>query len=227
MKDAINNPNVDLVVSKDGSHTLKLKGVDEHYHSTHGAIEESEYVYIQSGLQLFKEKQEVSILEVGFGTGANALLSERWGKENKVEIEYSGLELFPLPAELLNELNYPEMLGGEALNVFKAIHAAPWGQMIAITSHFSLMKLEMDVLDLDRIDAFDLVFFDAFGPQTQPELWTTDVFQKVFNACKRGAVLVTYCAKGQVRRDLQSVGFSLERLPGPPAKRHILRAQKL
>lgn len=226
MIDASNSPKVDLVVTGDGSHTLKLKDVDEHYHSTHGAIEESQFIFIQNGLELFKERQAVRILEIGFGTGVNALLSGMWSRSNDVLLEYTALEPFPLSTEVLASLNYSELLGAGAKEIFNSIHENSWEELGQVSSHFLLIKTMRSASDLNELDAFDLVYFDAFSPATQPEMWTIDVFQKMFNACASGAVLVTYCAKGQVRRDLMAVGFEVERLPGPPAKRHILRATK-
>jgi len=227
MNDALNSPNVDLVVCKDGSHTLKLKDTDEHYHSTHGAIEESQHVFIQHGLELFKNKEKINILEVGFGTGMNALLTENWARTSGSDILYIAYEPYPISEAIWRSLNYPDLLGEGTHSIFNAFHECSWGVEVGISEQFTLLKLKEKIQGLGKIDAFDLVYFDAFGPETQAELWTKELFQKIFLACKKGAVLVTYCAKGQVRRDLQEVGFEVERLPGPPAKRHMLRARKL
>ena len=226
MKDASSGPNVDLVICKDGSHTLKLKDSDEHYHSTHGALEESRFVYLKNGLELFKNKPSLSILEVGFGTGMNALLSEIWAGSGISKINYTAYEPYPIAEDVWRSLNYPDLLGGGTPSVHSAFYECPWEMEVGISAHFRLLKLQQKIEVLDKTDSYDLIYFDAFGPETQPELWTKELFQKMFRACKKGAILVTYCAKGQVRRDLQEVGFEVERLSGPPAKRHMLRARK-
>lgn len=215
-----------LVLTADGSHTLKLQDADEHYHSTHGALQESQHVFVQNGASRFEEKDRLRILEVGFGTGANALLTALWAAKFNVLVKYLGLEKFPLDAETVKGLNYPEKLGGNAEQVFQAMHACNWGQSHRITPDLELEKLAASVNDLKAEAQFDLIYFDAFGPRTQPEMWTLEVFEKMFRALLSGGVLVTYCAKGQVRRDLQTAGFEVERLSGPPGKREMLRATK-
>ena len=226
MKDAFNSPNVDLVICKDGSHTLKLKEGNEHYHSTNGAIEESQHVFMRHGLELFKSKGRLAILEVGFGTGMNALLTEEWARSSGSEIHYTAYEPYPLGAEVWSSLNYPDLVSGGERTVLNAFHQCAWGEDVQVCEQFTILKMQEKIQSITKVDTFDVVYFDAFGPEYQAELWTKELFQKIFLACKARAVLVTYCAKGQVRRDLQEVGFEVERLPGPPAKRHMLRARK-
>ena len=224
MNNAEHTPKVDLVVTSDGSHTLKLKDADEHYHSTHGALQESQHVFIKNGLDLFATHEVIDLLEVGFGTGANALLTELWSRSHNGTIAYDALETYPLPNEVTGKLNYSESLELGKVDVFQALHDAEWGHAVPISPKFRLLKQKRSILDLDAEQAYDLIYFDAFGPRTQPELWTLEVFDILFHACRQGGVLVTYCAKGQVRRDLLSTGFDVERLPGRPGKREMLRA---
>jgi tRNA U34 5-methylaminomethyl-2-thiouridine-forming methyltransferase MnmC len=164
------------------------------------------------------------ILEVGFGTGLNALLAMRWAEEHQVEVHFTTLETNVLSIELAEQLNYAS--SEQERFVFLKMHAAVWNQDVVITPHFTLHKAQREVQSEASEAQFDVIFFDAFGPPTQPEMWTPDVFQRMFNALKPEGILVTYCAKGQVRRDMQSVGFTVERLPGPPGKREMMRATK-
>jgi tRNA U34 5-methylaminomethyl-2-thiouridine-forming methyltransferase MnmC len=217
---------IEIIKTSDGSHSLYLKDRDETYHSKHGAIQESRHVFIGAGLRPIIESglKEINILEVGFGTGLNALLTLIEAEKSKLVIRYTSLEAFPLSIEVINQLNYGTVL--EADNEFKKIHESPWKEPQKISSNFTLKKEETRLEDFEPEDQFDLVYFDAFAPTVQPELWTESIFRKMYAALNNGGVLVTYCSKGAVRRAMIAVGFTVERLPGPPGKREILRARK-
>ncbi len=217
---------IKIEVTEDGSHTLYLPEMGEHYHSTHGAVQESQHVYIQRGLENCGKKQ-VYILEIGFGTGLNALLSYRFAKTNNLNIFYHTVELFPLEEQLTYQFNYVENTDEE--DFFRRLHQCAWDKEVKLTTQFTIFKNKTDITLKDRLHSFkkfDLVYFDAFGPDKQPEMWDEKIFQQIYNLCNEGAILVTYCAKGEVRRRLQRVGFLVERLPGPPGKREILRGKK-
>lgn len=218
-----------LVTTADGSHSLWWPEYDEHYHSIHGAMQESQHVFMQMGWEQAKAGRDaLHILEMGFGTGLNALLACMAAATEGLTVHYSTLEKFPLSETEFSHLNYPAQFPDPALaqQYFEAMHLAPWGQATAIHPQFVLTKWEVDLADFAAESAFDLVFFDAFAPTSQPELWSEAVFAKVFAACKPGAILTTYCAKGSVRRAMLSAGFVVEKVPGPPGKREMLRARK-
>ncbi|WP_076547745.1 tRNA (5-methylaminomethyl-2-thiouridine)(34)-methyltransferase MnmD [Maribacter ulvicola] len=216
----------EIIITGDGSKTIQIMDWQEQYHSKHGAIQEAYHVFIKSGLDLFKD-QELSILEIGFGTGLNAFITLIEYEKRNLQVNYTGVEAYPVSAEELDQLNYLEEL--ESLSRkddFDLMHAASWGQEIEITSNFKLTKQQKLFKEIDDINTFDLVYFDAFGARVQPELWTVEIFQIMFNAMKSGGILVTYAAKGSVRRAMLEVGFRVEKLPGPPGKREMLRAKK-
>jgi tRNA U34 5-methylaminomethyl-2-thiouridine-forming methyltransferase MnmC len=217
---------VKLIISKDGSHTLYRKDIDETYHSRHGAIQEAQHVFIDMGLkEVEKSKKEINILEVGFGTGLNALLT---CLNSTSKINYIGLESFPLQDKVLGGLNYDTtVIGNNSQEIFNSIHDAPWETQYPITSLFSINKIENEIQKFGIPQSIDLVYYDAFGPNSQAEMWDISIFEKLYKAMSSSGVFVTYCAKGQVRRDLKSVGFTMERLEGPPGKREMLRGRKL
>ena len=216
-----------LKISSDGSHTLYRPDIDETYHSIHGAIQESEHVFIKTGLApLVKKKGMITILEMGLGTGLNALLTANYSYIAKQQIHYIGLEAFPVEKELIEKLNYVNLIGGASQKYFNAIHDLDWGRVGVINNYMTLQKVEQKLEDYIPRKGIDLVYFDAFGPNFQAEVWDINLFDKLFNYMNFNSVLVTYCAKGKVRRDLQAVGFTVERLPGPPGKREMLRATK-
>ncbi|MBP7400892.1 MAG: tRNA (5-methylaminomethyl-2-thiouridine)(34)-methyltransferase MnmD [Chitinophagales bacterium] len=220
--------NSELRITADGSHTLYLKNLDENYHSLHGAITESLHVFIHAGLQQFlNTKSKIHILEIGFGTGLNTLLSCLFAEENTLQIHYTTLEPSPLDITLIQTLNYSQQLSNNSSeNIFNAIHAAPFEKEITITENFILLKQQITLETFQSSNHYDLVYFDAFGPRVQPEIWSLNNFQKLFQLIKPNGILVTYCAKGEVRRTMQAAGFTVERLPGPPGKREMLRALK-
>ncbi len=218
----------ELQITADGSHTLFVPALDEHYHSVNGAVQESLHVFIEAGLH-HVDKPKVRIMEIGFGTGLNAFLTlkDQWMKQRPAEIEYNSIELYPLSAEIVTALNYGVMIWPERKELFQALHSAEWNKQTAITDHFMLHKIEGDSNQHELPHEIDLVYFDAFGPDKQPEMWNQTIFNRLYAQMSHGAVLSTYCAKGAVRRMMKEAGFSVERIPGPPGKREMLRAIKL
>lgn len=218
----------EIRITADGSSTLFIPEWDENYHSTHGAIQEAEHVFIEHGLKAVQAAKKLRILEVGFGTGLNALLTLRTAKENGLEIEYTGIEAFPVESELVEQLNYVSKIGnGHLAKEYELFHNSAWDTKIPITSFFTLEKLKTDFKTFIPSDAaYDLIYFDAFGPRAQEEMWNKLFFERLFAGLDEQGVLVTYCAKGQVKRDLKASGFLVEALPGPPGKREMTRAKK-
>ncbi len=219
--------NLETLLTADGTLTLYVAELDETYHSRHGARQESLHVFIQNGLEavLARGITEVRILEVGFGTGLNAWLTERHTQKEKTEVKYVALESHPLEEAIWLKLNYAH----DALDkqMFDALHLAPWNRSVLIRPNFQLLKLHTTIQQADlRPSTFNLIYFDAFAPEKQPEMWTMPVLEKVVLSMKPEAVWVTYCAKGQVKRDLKSLGLRVQTLPGPPGKREMIRAHK-
>jgi len=220
---------INIEITEDGSHTLYVPTLDEHYHSIHGAIQESSYVYIEAGLRAC-EKNEIHLLEIGFGTGLNAFLSLLESESGNIKIIYHTVEKYPLSLENASVLNYPSLIAPQHSEVFALLHSSPWETPIEISSRFSLVKHRLDFSKPAQFDPqieFDVVFYDAFAPDKQPEMWTLEIFEKIFALCSCDAIFTTYCAKGAVRRTLQTAGFVVERLPGPPGKREMLRGRKI
>jgi tRNA U34 5-methylaminomethyl-2-thiouridine-forming methyltransferase MnmC len=220
-------PHVEIVTSADGSDTVYVPSLNEHYHSVFGAINESRHVFIAAGLNYVRKSlSSINILEVGFGTGLNALLTCLETCSDNLLVNYTGIEFAPLAEVILSKLNYVEKIDHpEVSTIFDHLHSSPWGTLTWINPHFSLMKIHGSVLEFLFEQAhYDLVYFDAFGPDVQPEMWSLAVFHKMASALKPGGVLVTYSTKGMVKRNLKEAGFMLEKLPGPVGKREILRA---
>jgi tRNA U34 5-methylaminomethyl-2-thiouridine-forming methyltransferase MnmC len=221
-----------IITTGDGSKTIQLTEWDEQYHSKHGAIQEAYHVFIKHGLHYYsanhKKLETISILEIGFGTGLNAFITLLEAEKLNTSINYVGVEAYPVGLNEVQELNYPMQLLVEARSkTFNKIHEVSWEDKHTITTNFSLTKQQKLFKDISEINVFDLIYFDAFGARVQPELWTESIFNIMFNALKLHGVLVTYSAKGSVRRAMQAVGFNVERLPGPPGKREMLRATKV
>ncbi|MFV0468613.1 MAG: tRNA (5-methylaminomethyl-2-thiouridine)(34)-methyltransferase MnmD [Dysgonomonas sp.] len=220
--------NVWIEHTADGSDTLYVPKLDEHYHSVNGAIQESNHIFINAGLNVkLQQSTPLSILEIGFGTGLNALLTQQIADQKKLLVNYTSLELYPLSMYIVEKLNYPALLGVSEYSVFMDIHQAEWGRSVKISPYFELKKIETDFSKLDFNAArqfFDLIYFDAFAPDKQQEMWTQDIFNYLFSVTKQNGIFVTYCAKGIVRRMLQQAGYVVERLQGPPGKREMLRA---
>ncbi|SMO46380.1 tRNA U34 5-methylaminomethyl-2-thiouridine-forming methyltransferase MnmC [Saccharicrinis carchari] len=215
---------IEIKLSKDGSHTLYVPALNEHYHSVNGAVNEAMHVFIQAGLKHVQTNQ-VNILEFGFGTGLNAFLSAV--NSGEMEVHYCTLEKYPLDMETIKQLNYGALFDGQFKALFKKIHQVPWGRENALDSRFFLTKQQCDFTKYKPENKYHIIYFDAFAPDIQPKLWSSAVFQKAYNALLPGGVLTTYCAKGIVRRTMQDVGFKVERMPGPPGKREMLRAIKI
>ena len=217
----------EIIITSDGSSTIHLPEWDEQYHSKHGAIQEAKHVFIKSGLSLFSNKN-ISILEIGFGTGLNSFITFLEAPKFNLDINYVGVEAYPVATEEIEKLNYVSELNANNFeNTFRQMHQLQWEFKNEITTNFTLTKRKQFFNEIIDDQVFNLIYFDAFGARVQPELWTEDIFKLMYNALKNGGVLVTYSAKGSVRRAMQSVGFTVERLPGPPGKREMLRATKL
>ena len=222
------NPKIE--VTKDGSNTLVHPKFNAHYHSIFGAIQESNHVFIDAGLKFQLPNlidKSSRILEVGFGSGLNAFNALISSEELSLNINYVGVEQYPISLETVSQLNFPTAFKREDLrSIFSNMHDAVWEKPVKLSENFTLEKRQQDIFDLKDENEYDLIFYDAFGPGTQPELWTTPIFKILYNALKKNGVLVTYCAQGAARRAMQSIGFKVDRCPGPPNKRHMLRAVK-
>ncbi|WP_139958524.1 tRNA (5-methylaminomethyl-2-thiouridine)(34)-methyltransferase MnmD [Flavicella sediminum] len=216
----------EIIITSDGSTTIYMPDWDEQYHSKHGAIQEAYHVFIKSGLEAHPSKN-LNILEIGFGTGLNCFITLIEGAKNNLTVDYVGIEAYPIKEDEILQLNYVSEL--EARNLahkFEEMHLFPWDAKQQVNENFHLTKRKQFIKDIADINTFDLIYFDAFGARVQPELWTEEIFGKMFEAMKPGGILVTYSAKGSVRRAMQTVGFTVTRLPGPPGKREMLRAVK-
>jgi tRNA U34 5-methylaminomethyl-2-thiouridine-forming methyltransferase MnmC len=229
----MDSPRVDLVLTGDGSKTLFLTDRNEHYHSHNGAVQESRHVFIHAGLDYFLKKHlsdnaTINILEVGMGTGLNAFLACLYAlRFPQIQFRYSAIEPFPIATQLIAKLGYAVFLKAEEHNpVFEAIHSGPFDRFFSVSANTNILKKKEKFEDVQSLENADVVFFDAFSPGVQPELWTAGVFSKIFTLLNPGGLLVTYCAKGEVRRMLKELNFTVERLPGPPGKREMLRAVK-
>jgi tRNA U34 5-methylaminomethyl-2-thiouridine-forming methyltransferase MnmC len=216
----------ELKLTSDGSHTLYVPSLDEHYHSHLGAVTESKHIFINIGLAGL-EKEEASILEVGFGTGLNALLTALYAEEKRLRLKYVTLEKYPVDMSLLSQLNYGSLTGKRGDELFSAIHAASWDMPVRLTTWFIIEKRLCDLTITPVEGIYDVVFFDAFGPDKQPEMWSSHVLEKITNASRPGTVFVTYSAKGELKRSLRALGFEVTLLPGPPGKRVMTRAVKI
>ncbi|MDO9136288.1 MAG: tRNA (5-methylaminomethyl-2-thiouridine)(34)-methyltransferase MnmD [Lutibacter sp.] len=215
-----------IMITADGSTTIHITEWDEQYHSKHGAIQEAKHVFIKNGLSLFSD-QKISILEIGFGTGLNSFITFLEAAKMKLIIDYVGVEAYPLVADEVEKMNYVEQLNAkEFSNDFNKMHHQEWEIKGEISPEFSLTKRKQFFNEISDENKFDLIYFDAFGARVQPELWTEEIFEKMYKALKSGGVIVTYSAKGSVRRAMLAVGFSVEKLPGPPGKREMLRGTK-
>lgn len=219
---------IELITTGDGSHSLLNTALDETYHSRHGALQESKYVFIKQGLNFFIEKtgsKQLSILEVGFGTGLNAWLTLQEAQALNIHVHYTTLETYPLSASVWPSLNYAA--GSEFEKDFMKLHESEWNKEVLIASSFMLHKLEQSLQDFDAAGKqFDIIYFDAFAPNKQPELWEAPILGKVVRSLSPSGIFVTYCAKGQLKRDLKSFDLAVESLPGPPGKREMVRALK-
>ncbi|MBI5859132.1 MAG: tRNA (5-methylaminomethyl-2-thiouridine)(34)-methyltransferase MnmD [Sphingobacteriales bacterium] len=225
-----------IILTDDGSHSISVPELNVTYHSVHGAIQESMHVFIEAGLYgsgRLQRPDPISILEIGFGTGLNALLTLIEAEKTGIKIHYEALELYPLSEEI-RSLNYCQQLNRQNLQqIFEQMHSCEWEKDIAVSDNFILQKKKYNLLNLSTCLAgrqayqpINLIYFDAFAPAAQPELWTKEVFDKMYSLLAPGGILVTYCSKADVRRAMIAAGFSVEKIPGPPHKREMLRARK-
>ena len=221
--------NTEIITTEDGSHSIRNVAMDETYHSIHGARQESTHVFINNGLDYFastNNKEEIKILEVGFGTGLNALLALQYADKSNRKISFKTIEAYPLSESVWNQLNYGDQLE-QSKKHFTLLHTAKWGGPVSITPFFSIEKIKSDLqLVTLREKEYDLVFYDAFAPSKQPEMWEFPLIEKVVKAMNDGAVFVTYSAKGQLKRDLRALDLLVESPPGPPGKLQMVRATK-
>ncbi len=216
----------EIIQTSDGSTTIHLPDWNENYHSKHGAIQEAQHVFIKNGFSLFKGKP-VSILEIGFGTGLNAFITFLEAKKSSQKVDYIGVEAYPVSAEEVKSMNYVSELGAQKFqSEFDLMHESDWEIKTSVSEHFNLTKRKQFFNEIDDIEKYDLIYFDAFGYRVQPELWSTEIFRKMFTALKPNGILVTYAARGVVKRSMLEVGFSVQKLAGPPGKREMFRAVK-
>tara|TARA_X000000368_G_C22951394_1_gene676779 strand:- start:246 stop:914 length:669 start_codon:yes stop_codon:yes gene_type:complete len=213
-----------LVFTNDGSHSLFVPEINECYHSRHGSIVESEHIFIRNGL-LAENKKQFNILEVGFGTGLNALLTSQKAKQKEIAVNYHGIELYPLLSDNYTQLNFTELIGIDNSELLK-LHDCIWEKEQIIHDFFKLTKNNIDLENYTSKMKFDIIFFDAFSPDKQPHLWSSEIFQNMHKLLNKDGFLVTYCAKGIVKRTMKSVGFEIIVLDGPPGKRQMTRANK-
>lgn len=220
----------EIIITGDGTNTIYLPEWEENYHSKHGATQEALHVFIEKGLIDYLKTSgtnEISILEIGFGTGLNALLTLMQARKQELDIHYSAVEAYPVRQEELDSLNYAQILAEENIaELFEKLHDTDWEKENDIISYFRLHKRKQLFSEISDEARFNLIYFDAFGPRVQPELWTEAIFERMYKALKNNGSLVTYSAKGAVRRAMQAVGFEVERLVGPPGKREMIRANK-
>jgi len=217
----------EIIKTSDGSSSIYLPEWDESYHSKHGAIQEAYHVFINYGLDLFNNNSKIAILEIGFGTGLNGFITFLESKKRSLQINYDGVEAYPLKAEEISALNYvQELKATNYSKIFESIHTVKWEEIQSIDNNFKLLKRKLFFKEIKDQNKYNLIYFDAFGARVQPELWTEEIFKIMYNSLKNKGVLVTYSAKGSVRRAMQSVGFLVEKLPGPPGKREMLRGMK-
>lgn len=215
-----------ITPTEDGSHTLYSEQYKAHYHSLNGAMQESQHIFIKNGFDFYPTK-EISILEMGLGTGLNATLTASSAFKEKRKTYYTAVELHPIKGTILEELNYKTILRKDEFNNWRKISNAPWNEETIINESFLITKLHADICKTNLNNSFDLIYYDAFAPDIQPEVWSIDIFEKLFKATNPGGILVTYCSKGIVKQALRHVGYNVKRLEGPPGKRHILRAMKI
>lgn len=221
-----------LQLTEDGSHTVAIPSMNITYHSRHGAIQESRHVYIEAGLRYYSDKNispgtTINILEIGFGTGLNVILSIQQALLQQQKIFYETIEPFPLAADEVQQLNYTSFIPPALLESYYALHRCSWYKPVELLPCFSFLKTKNSVEDFSTATSFHVIYFDAFHPAAQPELWTEAIFRKIYSLLQKHGIVVTYCSKGSVQRAMKAAGFSIEKLKGPPGKREIIRATRL
>ena len=218
---------LEVIVTKDGSHSIYNSDLNETYHSVGGALQESQYIYIDHGLKsLISKKKNISVFEVGFGTGLNAILTLKEAVANDVEINYTTLEPFPLSEKIVKELNYPFLFDDEYLKEkFYVLHLETWDSTIKIHPLFNFSKILKKLEDYEPLGKYDIIYYDAFAPSKQEEIWNIANLKKAKEILKEDGILITYCSSGKFKRDLREAGFSIESLPGPLGKREITRGR--
>lgn len=216
----------EIIITDDGSTTIRIPDWDENYHSTHGAIQEAKHVFIKNGLDIFKNQDSISILEIGFGTGLNAFITFL-ETVNKEKVNYVGVEAYPISSEEIAQMNYvTELQAAQYQVIFDKMHSCDWESQQKITDNFTLTKRKQFFQDIADKEQYDLIYFDAFGFPLQPELWSEAIFKKMYDALLPKGTLVTYACRSSIKNAMLSVGFSIEKLPGAPGKREMLRATK-
>lgn len=216
----------EIIITDDGSTTIRIPDWDENYHSTHGAIQEAKHVFIKNGLDIFKNQDSISILEIGFGTGLNAFITFL-ETVNKEKVNYVGVEAYPISSEEIAQMNYvTELQATQYQVIFDKMHSCDWESQQKITDNFTLTKRKQFFQDIADKEQYDLIYFDAFGFPLQPELWSEAIFKKMYEALLPKGTLVTYACRSSIKKAMLSVGFSIEKLPGAPGKREMLRATK-
>lgn len=218
-----------IVKTRDNSSTIFVPELNQHYHSIHGAIQESQHVFIDAGFNFKKDSNPLKIFEVGFGTGLNAFMTAENSKLQNRTCEYWAVEKYPLSEEESSHLNYPKLKGFESENeTFKKLHSTSWHELNEINNFFRLKKIQADLKEVELPENyFDVIYYDAFAPSSQADLWTIEVFKKMFDCLKNDGTLVSYCVKGEVRRNMASAGFKVDKIPGPPGKREMARASAI
>ncbi len=216
----------EIIITKDGSTSIFLPELNETYHSRFGAIQEAKHVFIKNGLSLFNDKS-VSVLEIGFGTGLNAFVTFLEALQTSQNINYVGVEAYPVAIETIENLNYVSALNATTFqSIFNDMHLSDWESVNKIATHFSLTKRQQKFEEISDSNAYNLIYFDAFGYDVQPELWSEVIFQKMYDALLPNGVLVTYACRTSIKKAMMSAGFNVEKLPGAPGKREMLRAFK-
>lgn len=215
----------EIIQTQDGSTSIFLPEWNESYHSKHGAIQEAYHVFIKSGFSLFKGKP-ISVLEIGFGTGLNTFITFLEAKKNNQKVNYTGIEAYPISSEEISAMNFASLIDSEEAENFNKIHNCKWETKNEISTIFSLTKRKQFFQEIDDFECFDLIYFDAFGFRIQPELWSVEIFTKMYNALKKNGILVTYACRTSIKNAMKEAGFEIEKLPGAPGKREMLRGIK-
>jgi tRNA U34 5-methylaminomethyl-2-thiouridine-forming methyltransferase MnmC len=217
----------EVIVTADGSKTIFIPEMEENYHSGHGALQEAIHVFIEHGLRHLSHKERIAVFEMGFGTGLNAFLTMIEAVKTGQQIVYEGIEAFPVEENMAIEMAYDQQVESGYSALFKEMHAVEWNVSHQLTDTFNFTKVHQKIeAYIPKNEQFDLIYFDAFGPRAQNDMWNPEILSKMYAMLKHGGILVTYCAKGQVKRDLKALGFTIEALPGPPGKREMTRAVK-